>query len=576
MIALAMFTHPSYAGEDARNGFDRAHTLWEALQEAETDLDIQRSVLELLGRSPDIQEQDEIAAARQRLEQAEREVEAAIEAADLADLQDRLRAAQAERDGKVESLIAPDATYHAAAEKRSQAEARIEAAQPRLARKSQQELRELAALALEIERIDRKRNAARRAWWHRGEVRPLYQAADRLWNEFNRATGRDDGIVAARQAVTEARRALDAAIAEAIEQHEPFDGARQALEQARQRHRDLRDELAGVRRALIGERQWHHEVMVPQRPRRGQDRPDRPASLWLPPDVEHVRGVIVSQPPALGPRLLGDPWVRMAAADQGLAIIRFEALDALFDYSTDTPERFQDALDALAEKAGHPELAGAPILALGHSVSGIFARNIAYWQPDRTIGVIHIKSGNMHQHRPDPQLSLAGVPFLAINGEFEQFGPEGGIRPAYGRQTQWVMIREQMLRFRRDDPAHLMSLLVHPTGDHGDWSTEMSHYCALFIRKAAQQRIPDTQPAGDGPIACLPIDPERGWLTDARLSEPRHAPAPYAEYQGDRADAFWHLDQDLAEATHRYHEGRLLLPDPTLQTPIPDDWPPQR
>ena len=58
------------------------------------------------------------------------------------------------------------------------------------------------------------------------------------------------------------------------------------------------------------------------------------------------------------------------------------------------------------------------------------------------------------------------MPFVAVNGEFEEYGPEGGgkggIRPQWGSQTQWVMIREQMLRRRKQDAANLMNLIVLP------------------------------------------------------------------------------------------------------------------
>ena len=70
---------------------------------------------------------------------------------------------------------------------------------------------------------------------------------------------------------------------------------------------------------------------------------------------------------------------------------------------------------------------------MGHSTAGIFCRNVAYWKPARVAGVLHIKSGNFQQqeHLP-PTGSLAGIPLLAFNGQFETFGPEGGLRAEYG------------------------------------------------------------------------------------------------------------------------------------------------
>ncbi|MCC5830717.1 MAG: hypothetical protein JJU36_14820 [Phycisphaeraceae bacterium] len=571
----------------------RALAEWEAVEASQRNKRIADEMISLLARSREVQSIPAVAEARQAVVRAEAALEKALEQAELDKLREQLRQAQAARDQAVDGLLDGAEPYTSMVKQRDAAAKRIEQAINDPNHPTTEALRELAKLSLEVQRIDGLIHHARRAWWRRGEVRPLYDRANRLYNDYQAQVRRNEAVSAATESLREARQTAQQVAMEAIKWEDlgRFAANRVELIAAEVSINRLRaEEALRARQArfdhtvqsLIGNESWHGHVMVPQPPdRRGQARPDRRASIWIPPGTNSVRGVIVSQPPALGTRLATDRWIRIAAADQELAVVYFEALDALFNYTTDTPKRFQDALDGLAKATNRPEVAQVPILAMGHSVSGIFARNIAYWQPERCIGVIHIKSGNMHQHRPDPQRKLTGVPFLSISGEFEEFGPEGGIQPAYGAQTQWIMIREQKVRLRRIDPANLMSLIVHPTGDHGNWSPQLSRYCAIFIRAAASKRIPapgstpgstpGTAP-GNGPVKCLALDWKDGWLSDARLTEPRHPPAPVSEYAGDRADTLWHLDEATARAAFEYHKDQFVLPDTAVTTPVSEDW----
>ena len=319
--------------------------------------------------------------------------------------------------------------------------------------------------------------------------------------------------------------------------------------------------------ASAGEALWQHEVSVPRAPRRGKPQKPGLAHLWLPPKCASVRGILFGQRTLLEKRLTKDPTIRKVAAEESLAVLYVDpSFDILFNYvEKGAAEKLERMLAELAAKCGHPELEHAPMLTIGHSTGGIFARNVAYWKPHRVIGIIHIKSGNLHQHVYGERKTLDGVPFLAINGELEEHGPEGGIRPEYRRQTQWVMIRKAMLERRAKDPANLMSLVVHPGGNHTSWSDDLSRYCALFIRKAVKHRVPREKADGTSEVHCLAIQPESGWLTDANIKAPRHKPAACADYTGDKAKAFWHLDKEMALATWNYHRGKLAEPDPSLK-----------
>ncbi len=306
---------------------------------------------------------------------------------------------------------------------------------------------------------------------------------------------------------------------------------------------------------LLTDPRWHYEAPIEAPPRRGEERPPGNANLWVPPETEVLRGLIVAHRVRLEQRLTRSATIRRAAAEKGLGIIYFDpGWDVMFEYvERDAGDKFERCLEELAEVADRPELPHLPLLTMGHSVGGIFARNIAYWAPDRVIGVIHIKSGNMHHHIPDEDASLAGVPFLAINGELEEVGPEGGLREEYGRETQWIMMRKQMLERREKDRDHLMSMIVHPGGDHTNWSEQLTELCALFIRRAAAHRLPELDGRPEQTVQCRDLDREAGWLSDSRIKSPGHAPAAYADYAGGRAEAFWHLDEQMARAIEQYH-----------------------
>jgi hypothetical protein len=302
---------------------------------------------------------------------------------------------------------------------------------------------------------------------------------------------------------------------------------------------------------------------------------DKKVSLWLPTSHEYIRGVIVAHPMVGG--LVSAQPIRRAAAREGLGMLVYD------DFGGEGKEalaRLDGLFEKFAAESKHPELRGAPVLVGGLSASVLGTRNVACAVPDRVFGVVHVAGGNF-QEMPAGGRGMTQVPFLAQNGEFEWCGPVGGghasgkwgIRAEYGLQTQWVMIREQMLRLWRNTQEHRMSLVVVPNADHGAWDIGLT---ALFVRKCAQYRLPKEKRDGHAPAVCAPLPVEKGWLTDADLDHPQHEPAPYDAYKGDKNNAFWHFDEEMARAVYGYHKDKFLLPDPTKTHPVPTDWPPAK
>jgi hypothetical protein len=304
-------------------------------------------------------------------------------------------------------------------------------------------------------------------------------------------------------------------------------------------------------------------------------------TLLLPAGVKVIRGLLIG-----GQTWTSNAPVRTALAEEGLGLLYYGNPDGLFYYVTNgSGPRLERDLKALAEKSGHPEVAFAPWMTIGYSTSGITCRNIAYWNPDRVIGVMHMMSGNFQAHIQDLRASLAGVPFLVGNGECEQYGPDGGELGAGHRgiyslektdkkmnnQTQWVMVRMQLLERRRRNENNLMGLVVqHTLGnskDHTQHAPALYPLLAQFIHSAAAARIPKGDPDGKTPVKCLPLTAKDGWLCDADIKNPKFAPAPYADYKGDRTLAFWYPDKAMAEAVAAYHAQPWAFPDPTAGLP---------
>ena len=504
-----------------------------------------------------------IAAARKALAEAEAAEAAAHTEAGLDAQRDALRQAQAARDAAADKLLAAGEAGREALQRHEAMGRRIEVLTQRLSDLGVREVAELAALRRSHRALGGQIYGARRALWERGEVLPLYRKADGLYKAYGQAVGKSQPFKAAQDRTRQARKALEAALAAADPQGSIAEAVQARHDAASKDAEALKAQIETQRKALLeGAKDYAITVAMP--PRKGVEQKPARVTLWVPP-CESVRGVIIAHP-MIG-KMATHPTIRDAAARSQLATM------VMPNYSfngAETVQRVDAMLEEFAQLSGRNELKGAALLPAGLSASVLAARNVGYAAPGRVLGIVHVAGGNMHHNIVDPKQTLSGVPFIAFNGELEWCGPEGGIRPEYGRQTQWVMIREQLLRRWRSDHQHLMSLVVVPGADHGAWDVDLA---ALFVRKAVQFRAPRQARDGSKPAACEAVKAEQGWLTDADLDHPTHAPAAFGDYAGDRDHAFWHFDEEMARAVAAYHKGRFLLPDPTKAAPVSPDWP---
>ncbi len=292
------------------------------------------------------------------------------------------------------------------------------------------------------------------------------------------------------------------------------------------------------------------------------------AFLWIPPACQHVRGVILGQQVILEKTVFEDTAIRHAATEECLAeVIVYPGFDTVFHYGPNSGAPpvegvLQSTLDRLAEISGYTELASAPWLPIGHSGSGIFAWNLAYWKPRRTIALIGLHSAAIHPPAWDPKATVDGVPVLGISGQYESWG-----NPNQSLEMHWRWLRGTLLEMRAMWERPLMSILVDPGGGHFSFNPPLAQATALFIRKAAHYRIPAEGPS----LPLREIPSNTGWLSDS------HSCAPFKDYRGDRSLAFWHLDEELARSALHFAPGAPGKRDQRVTfvqngQPIPAAW----
>ncbi len=271
------------------------------------------------------------------------------------------------------------------------------------------------------------------------------------------------------------------------------------------------------------------------------------ACLWIPPQAERVRGVVVAGMTLMERELAKDPRIRRACEEAQLAIVFVKCgLGAV-----DLPKVLED----LAEVSGYGELRAAPLLFVGHSAGGPQAKARAIEMAPRCFGLVLYRGGVPGGPQPVPP----GVPVLMMVGQFDEFG--GTMRDASGRES-WQGGRDAVGEFRKAHARNLASILVEPGAGHFAWSERNAVYLAQFLRKAAEARIPDGPLHAREPVACNQIDHATGWLSDLRIEKQgQPESAPYREYGGDRSLAAWHFDRPMAEATVAYHAGGFAKKD---------------
>lgn len=271
------------------------------------------------------------------------------------------------------------------------------------------------------------------------------------------------------------------------------------------------------------------------------------AFLWIPENCKQVQAVIVGQHNMSEENIFEHPRFRKAMSELGIAQVWVTpALNMVFDFNNGAGEQFEGMMKALAEESGYSELAFAPVIPIGHSACASYPWNFAAWKPERTLAILSIHGDApltklTGSGRPNPDWgnrNIDGVPGLMVEGEYEWW--EDRVQPA--------------LDFRQNFPKSVVSFFCDAGRGHFDVSDQLVDYITLFLKKAVQHRLPK-ESSLDLPVKLIPLNPENGWLKERwkKDQKPQHPEAHYSQYKGDRKDAFWYFDQEMAETTEKFY-----------------------
>ncbi|MDA7916824.1 hypothetical protein N9B49_01235 [bacterium] len=290
-------------------------------------------------------------------------------------------------------------------------------------------------------------------------------------------------------------------------------------------------------------------------------------TIWMPPGVETLRGVILHQHGCKSPTaftgLTGtfDLHWQALARKHGFALMsasyeepKGESCGLWADPRKGSEAVFLKGLEDLGSKSNHPELATVPWALWGHSGGGAWTGGMTSLHPERVIA-LWLQSGPItvepNPDRPNDNPypltpALLEVPIMSNQGTRE------GITDTDSRfATVW-----QRYRFLINSIRSKGGLIGHSVDAISEHNCGNQRYLAMpWFDACISARLPR---GGDGSL--LPMSKEDGWV--APLLGTRAVPAH--EYNGDIGNSGWLPNQRIAEAWMSY----------TQDTYIPDETPP--
>ena len=271
------------------------------------------------------------------------------------------------------------------------------------------------------------------------------------------------------------------------------------------------------------------------------------AFLWIPEKCKQVRAVVLGQHNMTEETIFDHPEFRKEMGKLDIAIVWVSpGFNMSFDFQNGASKTAESIMTDLATVSGYTELEFTPIIPIGHSAYATFPWNFAAANPNITLAILSI-------HGDAPQTNLTGyggkniewgnqnidgIPGLMVEGEYEWW--EDRVQPA--------------LDYKQAHPDSAISFLCDAGHGHFDISDELIFYINLFIKKAVQYRLPKNSSLNH-PIALKTINPKEGWLKERwkKDKKPTYKAAPFGKYSGNKNEAFWYFDKEIACATEKFY-----------------------
>lgn len=267
------------------------------------------------------------------------------------------------------------------------------------------------------------------------------------------------------------------------------------------------------------------------------------AFLWIPENCKQVRGIVLGQHNMVEEGMLENITFRKTMTEIGFAEIWVTpGFDMTFDFRNGADKHLEAMMNALAKVSGYDELLTAPFVPIGHSAYASYPWNFGAWNPARTLAIVSIhgdtpltKLTGSGKANPDwADKTIEGIPSLFAMGEYEWW--EKRIQPGFD--------------YVKKHPKTPISFFCDAGHGHFDYNDAMVDYVAMFIKKAAQKRIPRKPDT-----ALIAIEPSKGWLMDRwrKDSLPTAQAQKYKDYQGDRDVASWCFDKEMVDKTEAFY-----------------------
>lgn len=281
-------------------------------------------------------------------------------------------------------------------------------------------------------------------------------------------------------------------------------------------------------------------------------------TVWVPPGVKTLRGVIVHQ------HGCGEGSCKSGLT--GAFDLHWQALAkkhacALLAPSYEQPEKancqlwcdprngsdtaFQKSLADLGAKGGHPELSTVPWALWGHSGGGFWSAGMVLLHPDR-IAAAWLRSGvaplTASAAKPNPYTipdASLQVPVMC------NLGTKEGVTEKTGRFAGgWAGVDAFFTAMRAK--GALIGVAVDPLTAH---ECGNQRYLAIpWLDACLTARLPD-----QGGKALKPMNGADAWLAPLYLGEPEvTAPVPSAKFAGAVERSVWLPNEAIAKAWAQY------------------------